>query len=144
MRLSGLAIVLAALTLAACGTAQPQPIPRAPAVSAAPAPAMTPAPNVPGNPDSGRQLFEQKGCGGCHTLTALPDATGVIGPPLDNVALRPTIAGEDIPNSPDTLARWIMDPPSLKPDTQMPKLGLSADQAHDVAAFLYSLPYTSH
>lgn len=90
---------------------------------------------------TGRQLFAERGCEGCHTLSVLPGATGVIGPDLDNVALRPTIAGESIPNSPENLARWIEDPPALKPGTPMPKLGISAGEARDLAAYLYSLPY---
>jgi cytochrome c len=43
-------------------------------------------------------------------------------------------------NSVDDLAKWIMDPPSLKPGTAMPKLGLSADESAAAAAYLYSIP----
>ncbi len=56
------------------------------------------------------------------------------------VSQRKLIAGGVVPNnSPDDLAKWIMDPPSLKPGTAMPKLGLSADEAAAAAAYLYSL-----
>ena len=41
--------------------------------------------------------------------------------------------------APDDLAKWILDPPSLKPNTAMPKLGLSPDEAAAAAAYLYSI-----
>jgi cytochrome c1 len=45
-----------------------------------------------------------------------------------------------VPNtSPADLAKWILDPPSLKPGTAMPKLGLSPDEAAAAAAYLYSI-----
>ena len=38
------------------------------------------------------------------------------------------------------MARWILDPPALKPGTPMPTRDVTADEARDLAAFLYSLP----
>ncbi|HLG71409.1 MAG TPA: c-type cytochrome [Chloroflexota bacterium] len=101
---------------------------------------LTPTPNVPGDPNAGRTLFMDKGCGGCHTLTRLPGATGVAGPRLDNTVVRGTIAGGSIPLSPSNMAQWIFDPSSLKPGTTMPKPGVTQAEARDIAAFLYSLP----
>jgi cytochrome c len=103
---------------------------------------LTPAPNVPGSAESGRRLFLAKGCGGCHTLRGVLTGTGVVGPNLTNVVLRPTLAGDTIPMSPETLTRWLLDPPALKPDTAMPRLGLAEQEARDLTAFLYSQPYT--
>jgi mono/diheme cytochrome c family protein len=40
-------------------------------------------PQVPGGP--GAQVFAQNGCGSCHTLSALPEALGTVGPNLDEV-----------------------------------------------------------
>src|SRR5207244_6430575 len=73
--------------LAGCAivSAAPQPTPRPPGEP--PLPALTPAANVPGDPQEGRRLFLASGCGGCHTLDGLPGATGVAGPNLTNVAL---------------------------------------------------------
>jgi len=48
------------------------------------------------------------------------------------------IAGE-LPNVPDNLVRWIMNPPAIEPGTAMPDLGLSKQQARDIAAYLYTL-----
>lgn len=48
------------------------------------------------------------------------------------------IAGE-LPNSPDNLIRWIENPTAVEPKTAMPNLGVTSDQAHDIAAYLYTL-----
>jgi cytochrome c1 len=48
------------------------------------------------------------------------------------------IAGE-LPNSPENLVRWLQHPKALEPHTAMPDLGLSTDQAQDIAAYLYTL-----
>lgn len=94
----------------------------------------------------GVNVILQRGCGGCHTIPNIPGAAGTIGPnlgPNGNIPAvkdRKTIAGGAVPNnSPADLAAWIMDPPSLKPGTAMPKLGLSADEAAAAAAYLYSI-----
>lgn len=86
----------------------------------------------------GRQIMIQRRCGDCHTIPGIPNANGVFGPPLVMFARRSYIAG-NFPNSPDTLVRWIMSPPSMKPKTAMPDLGLSQQQARDVAAYLETL-----
>src|SRR5713226_8604913 len=94
----------------------------------------------------GVKVIRQRGCGSCHTIPNIPGASGTIGPNLgpngDIPAIkdRKTIAGGAVPNnSVDDLAKWIMDPPSLKPGTAMPKLGLSPDEAAAAAAYLYSI-----
>ena len=101
---------------------------------------LAPAPDVAGNPEDGRRLFLATGCGGCHSLPGLPGATGVHGPILTNVVLRPTLAGETIPMTPENMTRWLLDPPALKPGTPMPNVGLTEQQARDITAFLYSQP----
>jgi cytochrome c1 len=102
---------------------------------------LTPAPGVSGDAATGRQLVLDKGCGGCHTISGVPGATGVAGPNLTNIALRPTLAGDTIPNSSATLEQWLLDPQSLKPGTSMPRLGLSEQEARDLTAFLESQPH---
>lgn len=93
---------------------------------------------VNGNPQRGVQVIQQYGCGGCHTIPGIHAANGVVGPPLMFFARRTMIAGE-LPNSPENLVRWIEDPQAVEPKTAMPKLGLTDQQAHDVAAYLYTL-----
>ncbi len=88
----------------------------------------------------GVRTILQRGCASCHVIPNIPGATGTIGPSLEGIASRPQIAGGAVPNtSPEDLARWIQNPPALKPGTAMPNLGLSAEEAAAVAAYLYTL-----
>jgi cytochrome c len=135
------------LAAAACSgvtpPGQPTPTPASETAFGQRAPRiLTPAPNVSGDPGEGRRLIVAKGCAGCHTINGVPGATGVVGPNLTNVTLRPTIAGETIPNSPEMLVQWLLDPPAVKPGTTMPKLGLTEQEARDLVAFLESQPHT--
>jgi len=123
----------------ACSAAPPQPGP--PVATVAPVPVRTPAPGIPGQPGVGEQLLLTKGCSGCHTLAGVPGATGVAGPNLTNVVLRPTLAGDQIPMTPENMTRWLLDPHALKPDATMPNVGLSPQEAQDLTAFLFSQPY---
>ena len=91
-----------------------------------------------GNPQRGKQIIVSFGCGACHTIPGIRTANGVVGPPLIFFSRRTMIAGE-LPNSPENLVRWIENPPAVEPKTAMPVLGLSNQQAHDVAAYLYTL-----
>jgi cytochrome c len=121
--------------------------PAAPAQAATPpsAPAAAPATGaaqtttVPGDATKGKEVITTRGCGGCHTIPGVAGANGVVGPNLQGVATRPKIAGGAVANTgPEDLKKWIMDPPSLKPGTAMPKLGLSEEEATNVAAYLSS------
>jgi cytochrome c len=88
----------------------------------------------------GQALMAQKGCGGCHIVPGVAGASGTIGPSLAGVASRTSIAGGSVPNNgPDDLKRWILDPPAVKPGTQMPKLGLADDEATKIVAYLETL-----
>lgn len=91
-----------------------------------------------GNPEQGKRLIVGYGCGACHTIPGIYTARGVVGPPLMFFSRRTMIAGE-LPNSPDNLVRWIRNPKAVEPGTAMPDLGLSDQQAHDIAAYLYTL-----
>jgi cytochrome c1 len=91
-----------------------------------------------GNARQGKKVIQAYGCGACHVIPGIHAANGMLGPPLDFFSRRTMIAGE-LPNTPDNLVRWIEDPPSVEAGTAMPKLGLSDDQARDVAAYLYTL-----
>lgn len=95
-------------------------------------------PTVGGNPHAGVKVMESYGCGACHTIPGVHAAYGDIGPPLAALGRRTMIAGE-MPNTPDNLVHWLEDPPSIENGTAMPKLGLTDQQARDVAAYLYTL-----
>lgn len=90
-----------------------------------------------GNPSRGEAMFIQYGCGSCHGLKHVRKATGMVGPPLDGIAVRAIIAGK-LPNQPDNMVRWIRDPQQVTPGTDMPDLHVSQRDARDITAFLYT------
>lgn len=93
---------------------------------------------IAGNPQNGRQIIQNYGCGGCHIIPGVHNARGLVGPPLLYFSQRTMIAGE-LPNTPENLVRWVENPRAIEPNTAMPDLGLSPDQAYDVAAYLYTI-----
>ena len=100
-----------------------------------------PAPRLDGVRGDARQgaaLIQRYGCGACHTIPGIHGARGLVGPPLVYFSRRSYIAGE-LPNSPDNLQRWLLDPPAVEPGTAMPNLGLTPTQARDIAAYLSTL-----
>lgn len=86
----------------------------------------------------GQTAFEAFGCGACHAVRGVPQATGKVGPPLDGIGDRAILAGR-LANNPDNLMRWIRDPRGVDPQTAMPPVGLTRGQARDISAFLYTL-----
>lgn len=92
---------------------------------------------LPPDAAAGKKIIGQKGCGGCHTIPGIPGATGSIGPNLNGVASRKTLAGGAVTNNgPDDIKRWISNPPGVKPGTLMPNLGLTDEEATQVVAYL--------
>lgn len=91
-----------------------------------------------GDAARGRLLLAQYQCGSCHQIPGVDAARGVTGPLLDAYGRRSYVAGF-MPNYPDALVRWIVNPPALKPGTAMPAMGVSADDARHMAAYLYTL-----
>lgn len=91
-----------------------------------------------GNPELGRELLESYGCGSCHTIPGVKGADALVGPPLTSFAHRSYVAGQ-LANTPDNLARWIQDPRRVEPGTAMPDLGVNAEEARNMAAYLLQL-----
>lgn len=91
-----------------------------------------------GSPQRGEQVIMKYRCGACHTIPGIRGANGVFAPPLTALGQTSYIGGV-IPNTPENLVRWIQSPPSVKPKTAMPALGLSKQQARDAAAYLETL-----
>lgn len=123
MRLWKLAVAVPlALAASACGDARPPPHLRI----------------AGGDAEAGRQLIRSYGCGTCHRIDGIPGANGMVGPPLSDFAQRTVMAGR-FPNTPRNLVPWLMDPPAMVAATAMPVLGLTAQQARDIATYLYTL-----
>jgi cytochrome c len=88
--------------------------------------------------DRGRALLAQYQCGACHAIPGVPASRANVAQPLAAFGRRSYIAGR-VPNRPELLARWIVSPQSLVPGTAMPAMGVSPEQAADMAAYLLSL-----
>jgi cytochrome c oxidase subunit 2 len=85
----------------------------------------------------GKAIYARSACVGCHTIRGV--SAGVLGPDLTTFGSRRTLAAGIFPNTPDLVAKWLKNPPALKPAAKMPALGLTDDQARAVAAYLSSL-----
>jgi cytochrome c2 len=90
-----------------------------------------------GDPQRGEALFIEYGCGSCHSLKNVRTATGMVGPPLDGVALRVILAGH-LSNTPANMQQWIRNPQHVSPGTAMPDLNVGERDARDITAFLYT------
>ncbi len=91
-----------------------------------------------GDPAQGKERMQKYGCGACHNIPGVPGATGQVGPPLDRIAGRTYLAGR-LPNTPENMMRWIMDPQGVSPGTAMPQMGVTEQDGKDIAAYLYTL-----
>lgn len=118
VRASQVTLLLTALILGACASQPENPI--------------------GGNPDDGAAAITHYGCGSCHTIRGISGANALVGPPLTGFASRSYVAGV-LPNTPENVIRWIQDPKAVDDKTAMPKLGVSAKDATDIAAYLYQI-----
>lgn len=91
-----------------------------------------------GNAERGAEILRVAACKSCHTIPGIKGAHGRIAPPLNFFSERSFIAGQ-VPNSPENLVQWILEPQSIEPGTAMPDVGLTDEEARDVAAYLYTL-----
>lgn len=78
--------------------------------------------------EMGKRLYYNKyGCNGCHRIG---ESGGVVGPALDRAGFR---------LNPTWIFRWVKYPQSMKPDTRMPTLGLSDQDAKAITMYLTTL-----
>src|SRR5690242_9682983 len=84
---------------------------------------------------SGWSLIARYGCGTCHSIPGVPGADAMVAPPLERFYERRYIAGR-LPNTEENLIKWIQDPQQIEPGNAMPNLGVTTDEAHDIAAYL--------
>ena len=93
---------------------------------------------VGGDPQRGAQAIIRNGCGSCHMIPGINGANGLIGPPLIHWSRRGFIGGE-LQNTPDNLIAWLKNPQAVEPNTDMPNLNLSDEDARDIASYLYTI-----
>jgi cytochrome c2 len=89
-----------------------------------------------GDPTRGEQAIVHYGCGACHAIPGVPGANGKVGPSLGDLTQRQLIAGR-LPNTAADLEHWIEDPQGVSPGTAMPYMGVTDNDAADIAAYLY-------
>lgn len=104
------------------------------AAPAQPAPHAVQPPSV----ERGRMAMRQYVCVTCHEIPGIVGPNAPVGPPLDGIASRATLAGL-LPNTTQNMVRWLREPQRVNPDSAMPDLGVSERDARDMAAFLQTL-----
>ncbi len=95
----------------------------------------------PPAPDSELQATLQQ-CLACHAIRGVsepPPGVPIKGPDLTHVGSRRTIVGGWLENTPRELARWLRNPPRVKPGSLMPNYRLTDEQIEDLVAYLRSL-----
>jgi len=88
---------------------------------------------------AGLQQFQQSGCVGCHVVRGVSELPGTIGPDLTHIGSRTTIASGTLPNTPEDMAAWLRNPPSIKPGSLMPNLNLNEEQIQRLVTYMASL-----
>ena len=82
----------------------------------------------------GLVVFQHGLCIACHRIDGV--SYGVVGPSLNKVATRTTIAAGMMDNTRDNLKAWIQNAPKHKPGSMMPNMNLSDADVEALAAFL--------
>ena len=86
----------------------------------------------------GREALHQYACTACHIVPGLTGSAPHVGPTLEGFAERKLIAGT-LANTPDNRALWLLQTHKVKPGTTMPELGVTPQDARDMAAYLGTL-----
>ena len=90
------------------------------------------------NLERGRNALAQYGCRSCHVIPGVSGSQVQVGPALEGLNGHSYIAGY-LPNTNENLVRWIRAPKAIKPDSAMPDLEVTQQDAEDMAAYLRSL-----
>ncbi|MDP3418248.1 cytochrome c family protein [Falsiroseomonas sp.] len=96
-----------------------------------------------GDAARGRIAIAEHGCGACHVIPGIEGAVAWVGPPLMEWARRSYVGGR-LPNAPQNLVAFLLDPQSVSPGSAMPALPLQQGEALDIAAYLYTLGQAPH
>lgn len=87
----------------------------------------------------GADIFAASGCGACHTVRGT-EANGLAGPDLTRVGARRTLGAGILPNNRGTLAGWVADSQTIKPDNRMPAYPVfSGEELQALSAYLEGL-----
>jgi len=86
----------------------------------------------------GREVFLSSTCVMCHAISGTP-ANARRAPDLTHVASRRMLAAGALPNTPEHLAGWIVNPQQFKPGSNMPALELPPADLQSLVSYLSSL-----
>jgi cytochrome c oxidase subunit 2 len=87
---------------------------------------------------AGRDLFLSLSCVNCHRVRGA-SANGTYAPDLTHLMNRQTLASGMVPNTPEELRKWIIDPRQTKQGCLMPAFGLSGRQVDLIVGYLTTL-----
>jgi cytochrome c oxidase subunit 2 len=76
-------------------------------------------------------------CIACHAIQGI--SAGVLGPNLNHIGSRSTVAGGTLENTAENFAAWLRDPAAVKPGSLMPNTGLTENEITALVAYLQSL-----
>lgn len=97
-----------------------------------------PSTGVLGDAEAGKAATLRYLCATCHVIPGVVGAGRHVGPPLSGIAGRSYLGGVLV-NTPENMVRWLKNPQQFDPLSAMPPLGLSDQDARDIAAFMYTL-----
>ena len=86
----------------------------------------------------GSKALFQNACNACHSIPGITGSNARVGPPLEGIAGRALIAGK-LANTPENMVLWLRQTQEIKPMTAMPQLGVTEQDARDIAAYLATL-----
>jgi cytochrome c oxidase subunit 2 len=90
----------------------------------------------PASPD--RSAFLGQSCINCHRVRGVADR-GTYAPDLTHLMSRQTLASGIMPNTPENLRAWVVDPQRIKPGCLMPAFGLSERESAAIVRYLQTL-----
>lgn len=83
----------------------------------------------------GEKALYQYACNACHTIPGITSSGPHVGPSLAGIAKRAMIGGK-LGNTPDNMVRWLRHTREVDPLTAMPEMGVTEQDARDIAAYL--------
>jgi mono/diheme cytochrome c family protein len=83
----------------------------------------------------GKLAIPQYACQSCHRIPGIVGGSVRVGPSLEGYETHKYVAGY-LPNTPANLAWWLRATHRVKPQSAMPELGVSAQDAADITAYL--------
>nr|WP_240975410.1 cytochrome c oxidase subunit II [Paraburkholderia aromaticivorans] len=90
-----------------------------------------------GQVQTGQKIFMDR-CAGCHAVRG-SDAAGVQAPDLTHVGSRGQLAAGTLTNTSEHLLDWVQHAQQIKPDSLMPSITLTVQEAAALSAYLATL-----